>query len=456
MFKQLFTIPIKLSLLIIVFVIFFGALWDSPLKATSPAPEIEWQKTFGGSFRDEVHSFQKTSDGGFILAGMTESKDGDVTGRRGNSDFWIVKIDRQGNLKWQKTLGGVSRDSAHSIDETSDGGFIVSGVTFSEDGDVQGKHGGDDFWIVKLNVLGNLEWQKCLGGSETDISNSIQETSDGGFITTGLSRSRDGDATENHGGFDYWIVKLDRQRNIQWQKSLGGSGNDYANNVLETADGGFIIIGASDSADGDVTDNHGESDAWIVKLNSQGNLEWQKSLGGSLEDSINSIQQTSDGGFIAVGQTKSRDGDVTENHGGDDLWIIKMDSQGNVLWQKTYGGSDYDKADSIQETSDGGFIAAGLTQSRDGDVTKNHGGWDYWILKLDDQGNLEWQKSLGGSLVDLAIRALETDGGGYLVAGTARSKDGDVANGFGGDDIWIVKLYSQEIAQTPQGIMGAK
>ncbi|MDR2353872.1 MAG: hypothetical protein LBF22_12115 [Deltaproteobacteria bacterium] len=233
----------------------------------------------------------------------------------------------------------------------------------------------------------NIEWQKSFGGSGSDEVRSIQITPDGGYIIAGLSLSNDSDVTGNHGKNDSWIVKLDFQGTIQWQKSLGGSDDDETRSIQITSDGGYIIAGESSSNDGDLTGNHGHYDAWIVKLDSQGTIQWQKSLGGSYEDAASSIQITSDGGYIIAGTSTSKDGDVTVNHGEFDAWIVKLDSQGTIQWQKSLGGSEWDVSSSIQITSDGGYIIAGYSRSNDGDVTVNHGERDFWIVKLQGQVN---------------------------------------------------------------------
>ena len=228
-------------------------------------------------------------------------------------------------IEWQKCLGGTSWDYAKSIQQTSGGGFIVAGETWSNDGDVSGNHGIVDSWIVKLNSSGDIIWQKCFGGTDDDVAFSIQQTSDGGFIVAGYTSSNDGDVSGNHGGGDYWVVKLDSSGTIQWQKCLGGTDNDEAKSIQQTSDGGYIVAGETWSNDGDVSGNHGNSDYWVVKLNSSGDIEWQKCLGGTVKDIAKTIQQTSDGGFIVAGYTNSNDGDVSGIHGDYyDFWVVKL------------------------------------------------------------------------------------------------------------------------------------
>jgi hypothetical protein len=278
----------------------------------------------GGSSDEWASSIQQTFDGGYIVAGYTYSNDGDVSGNHGNRDGWVVKLDASGSLLWQKCLGGNSSDWARSIQQTSDGGYIVAGETHSNDGDVSGHHGNGDGWVVKLDASGNLLWQKCLGGSSYDSVSSIQQTSDGGYIVAGSTYSNDGDVSGNHGNDDSWVVKLDASGNLLWQKCLGGSNWDYAESIQQTSDGGYIVAGITFSNDGDVSGYHGEGDGWIVKLDASGNLLWQKCLGGSYREWAYSIQQTSDGGYIVAGYTNSNDGDVSGNHGGEDGWVVKL------------------------------------------------------------------------------------------------------------------------------------
>jgi hypothetical protein len=346
---------------------------------------IQWQKCLGGSDNDYAYSIQQTTDSGYIVAGYSYSNDGDVTGHHGtyySPDYWIVKLNKHGNIQWQKSLGGSYIDQAYSIQQTRDSGYIVAGYSYSNDGDVSGNHGYADDWIVKLNKNGNIQWQKCLGGSRGDVASSIQQTTDSGYIIAGYSSSHDGDVTGKHGAVDYWILKLNKNGNIQWQKCLGGSAGDHAYSIQQTTDSGYIVAGWSESRNVDVKNNHGGTDYWIVKLNKNGNIQWQKCLGGGFADAAASIQQTTDGGYIVAGYSKSKDGDVSGKHGSYDYWIVKLDKQGNIQWQKCLGGHSADYAYSIQRTTDSGYIVAGYSESNNGDVRNNHGGTDYWIVKL--------------------------------------------------------------------------
>ncbi|MCL5037335.1 MAG: hypothetical protein M1269_09505 [Chloroflexi bacterium] len=387
-FNKIGFVPI--FLLITVALLFISGCWGINFSSTgSDIPSLQtWAKCLGGSGAEYAYSVQQTSDGGYIIAGKAFSNDGDVSGNHGNGDYWVVKLDNTGNIEWQKCLGGSGYEEAWSIQQTADGGYVVAGGTWSDDGDVSGLHGHWDYWIVKLGNAGNIEWQKCLGGSSDELAYSIQQTSDGGHIVAGGTYSNDGDVSGNHGTWDYWIVKLGNAGNIEWQKCLGGSGYEEARSIQQTADGGYIITGFTDSNDGDVSGNHGTWDYWVVKLDDEGSIVWQKCLGGSNDDNAYSIQQTSDRGYVITGETRSNDGDVSGHHGDTDYWVVKLDNTGNIVWQKCLGGTDDDRSYSILQATEGGYVVAGRTYSNDGDVSGNHGSDDYWVVKLDDEGGL--------------------------------------------------------------------
>jgi hypothetical protein len=418
-------------------------------------PTIEWQKSLGGTYDDYAYLIQQTTDGGYIIAGESLSNDGDVTGHYGTTtynDYWVVKLNSIGTIAWQKSLGGTYDDRATSIQQTMDGGYIVAGHSKSNDGDVTGHHGTTsyyDYWVVKLNSTGTIEWQKSLGGTFDDWGQSIQQTTDSGYIIAGYSSSNDGDVTGHHGTtttHDYWVVKLNSTGTIEWQKSLGGTYNDDASSIQQTTDGGYIVAGVSSSNDGDVTGHHGTSnyeDYWVVKLNSTGIIAWQKSLGGTSSDFAESIRQTTDGGYIVAGFSSSNDGDVTGNHGSLDYWVVKLNPTGTIAWQKSLGGTDVDLGLSIHQTTDSGYIIAGSCGSNDGDVTVNHGFYDYWVVKLNSTGTIQWQKSFGGTISECAYSILQTTDGGYIVAGMSFSNNGDVTGHHGTsstNDYWVVKL----------------
>lgn len=406
------------------------------------APLLQAQKSFGGSDYDAAYSTQQTKDGGFIVAGISLSADGDVTGNHGSYDCWVIKLNSSGIIQWKKALGGSLADAGVSVRQTNDGGYIVASYAESKDGDVDGNHGNQDYWIVKLDESGNTVWKKCFGGTLYDYPADIKQTKDGGYIIAGYTYSNNGDVTGNHGNYDCWIVKIDAKANIQWQKCFGGSAYDAGFSIVQTGDGNYIVAGCTLSKNGDVVGNHGGYDYWVLKLDVAGNKLWQKPLGGSGDDFAYSIDQTSDGGYIVAGSSNSKNGDVSGNHGSDDYWIVKLDTGANIQWQKSLGGAASEIAKSIHATKDGGCGITGYSKSGDGDVTGAHGSNDCWVVKLDVKGNIQWQRDLGGSNDDGGKNIQQTKDGGYIVAGYAQSNDGDVSGNHGSSDYWLVKLSS--------------
>ncbi|MFI5186287.1 MAG: hypothetical protein ACHQF0_06155, partial [Chitinophagales bacterium] len=424
------------------------------------APVIEWQKCFGSRYdADIANAVLVTSDGGFIMAGYTSGiDDGDVLGyhgAQGFGDIWIVKTDSKGTLQWQKCLGGDYFETGASILQTSDGGYILAGTEASVGCNFPDNHGSSaDFWVVKLTAVGDIEWQKAYGGSNTDGAYSIDFASDGGYIVAGFAQSTDDDVTQNHGNRDYWIIKIDAAGNLKWQKSLGGSGDDEIWSMKATPDGGCVATGFTQSSDGNITGYHGNTDEWVVKLDKDGNLQWQRALGGSSYDEGWSIQLTSDGGYIVAGVSGSNDGDVSGNHASlgafRDFWVVKLSNAGNIQWQKCYGGSLNETAYFILPTSDGGYLVTGQAESSDGDLNCNLGFTDEWIIKIDNAGNLQWQKNMGGSLYDEAYCIRPLSDGGYIVAGGVGSPDvkgyHDITGPKTVGDFWLVKLSAPVVA----------
>ena len=410
------------------------------LTVFSQAPAIQWAKNFGGTVTDKANSIQQTSDGGYIVAGETTSSNGDVTVNNGSTDYWVVKIDANGALQWQKSLGGLADDRANAVTQTTDGGYVVVGTTNSTNGDVTGNQGLYDFWVVKLTSTGSIAWQKCLGGTSIEEARAVQQTTDGGLIIVGDARSNNFDLTQNNGGQDFWAVKTNSLGTVVWQTSLGGIGNDIPYSVYQTSDGGYVLAGQTNSIGGDVTGNNGGIDYWVVKLSSTGALSWQKCYGGSSDDKASSIKQTSDGGYIIAGTAASTNGNITLNNGLENPWVVKTFSTGTIQWQKCFGGTFYDAANSIQQTIDGGFIFAGVVSSNSIDVSGNHGGNDIWVTKLSTTGTLAWQKCLGGTGSDIGTAVQQTTDNGYVVCGRSNSTNGDITTNKGLEDFWVVKL----------------
>jgi hypothetical protein len=369
------------------------------VKLNSSGQKI-WDKTIGGSDEDKANSIIATDDGGFIVAGYSLSGiSGDKTeASKGSADFWVVKLNSVGQKVWDKTIGGNGSDGeTYSIISTADGGFVIAGYSNSGiSGDkTEINKGYYDYWMVKINSSGQVVWDKTIGGDNYDLVHSMTSTNDGGFVVVGLSYSGiSGDKTEaSRGAYDYWVVKLNSLGQKVWDKTIGGSGADGATSVIATSDGGFVITGSSSSGtSGDKTEaSKGTYDFWIVKLNSSGQKIWDKTIGGSSDDFAFSSLATSDGSVVIIGQSSSGiAGDKTEaSKGLIDFWIVKLNSSGQKIWDKTIGGSNDDFGYSIINTNDGGFVLGGQSSSGvSGDKTEvNRGSADYWIVKLSGSDN---------------------------------------------------------------------
>lgn len=404
-------------------------------------PEIEWQRCYGGTAFDNSRSLQQTTDGGYIMAGNTT---GGVPGFHGGArDILVVKLDAGGALEWQKALGGSATDDHGLIQQTNDGGFVLAGSTSSTDGDVVGNHGQFDHWVVKLDPFGVIQWQRALGGSASDGAYSVAETSDGGFLLAGETRSTDGDVLGNHGSADAWVVKLNADGEVQWQQCYGGSSTEAIFDLDIDADAGILITGYTASTDGDVTTMQGLQDFWVLKLDGNGMLQWQTSLGGSGYELATSLCVANDGGYYVTGWTDSEDGDVTGHHGDVDVWVVKLDATGSLVWQRALGGSNADGAYTVNPMDDGGCLVAGYTSSVDGDVGGVNGNSDAWLMRLSPSGVLVWQQLFGGSGGEGFRDIHRTMDGGSALAGTTSSNDGGVSGNHGESDFWLVKLSNE-------------
>ncbi len=435
--------------------------------ASALAQDILWEKSYGGKHAEYLMDAQPTADFGFILAGSSLSvKSGNKTeNNRGDLDYWIWKIDENGDPEWQKTLGGDSADFLQSIALTNDGGFILAGVSSSNTGfdKKDDTHGLDDFWVVKLNAKGAEEWQVTLGGEGQEKLHNIQPTRDGGYILGGTSSShKSGNKTEDSfGGLDYWIVKLDSKGKLIWQKTFGGKYADELRSLTPTADGGYLVGGYSNSpASGNKRqDNVGEGDYWIIKLDAIGTEEWQKVLGGTGDDQLYVVHQTYDYGYVLAGNSNSSSGESKSvgNQDGTDFWVVKLDTSGEVVWQQTYNFGKTDILTSLIENEDhtlliGGFAKGEFTTSKlKGKTLKQvqakakKGTDDYIVLKINEKGDAIWDTSVGSQGEDILKKALETRDGGYLLTGTSNAKpSGDKKTQQGSNDFWVVKLKDKD------------
>ncbi len=371
--------------------------WDYWIIKLDSLGGKQWDKDFGGGDYDYLYSLQQTSDGGYILGGASLSGiSGDKTQPTwGAYDYWILKTDSLGNKQWDKNFGGTDYDILYSLQQTNDGGYILGGASLSGmSGDKTQPSWGDyDYWIIKTDSLGNKQWDKDFGGIDDDYLYSLQQTSDGGYILGGYSRSGiSGDKTQpSWGTDDYWIIKIDSLGNKQWDKDFGGTSYDILSYLKQTIDKGFILGGRSASGiSGDKTQpSWGDFDNWIVKTDSLGIKQWDKDFGGTdVEDALGNISETADGGYLFAGNSYSNiSGNKTENNLGlEQTWVVKTDSLGIKEWDKTLLTLGHDETGFAIQTKDGCYIMGNETDGGiGGDKTQpTQGDYDYWIIKFCD------------------------------------------------------------------------
>ncbi len=419
----------------------------------SQAPVKQWDADFGGSENEQFAAAQQTKDGGYIIGGYSESDtSGDVTQpNRGSSDYWIVKTDSNGIKQWDARFGGTSVDQLTCLQQTRDGGYILGGISFSGIGGdkTQPSQGSSDFWIVKINAQGKKEWDARFGGTSVDELRSLQQTADGGYILGGASLSaRGGDKTQNtKGGKDFWIVKTNARGVKQWDADFGGDEFEELFSVVQTTDGGYMLGGYSRSGvKGDKTDpSRGRYDYWIVKTDFRGKKQWDATYGGKDDDWLTQLRQTQDKGYILGGWSWSgNSGDKSQPSKGDnDYWIIKIDAIGVRQWDAAFGGSSNDYLNPIEQTADGGYILGGYSSSPvSGDKTQpTQGGTDYWMVKTNANGKKQWDADFGGSEFDFLFALQQTKDGGFILGGYSSSNtSGDKTQDSKGlNDYWVVK-----------------
>ena len=391
----------------------------------SYSQNVAWKKCFGGSKEDMSWSIINSNDNAFIIVGNSKSNDGDVSSNNGSGDFWVIKIDTSGAIIWEKSYGLSNYERPFSITTANDGGYIIAGYRNSIGGDAKNS----DFWVVKISEEGELIWDKLYGGSDFDNARHIMKTNDNGYIVSGTTT-----LPENFHRSAVRLIKIDNSGNIIWEKTyLSSSCINFGSSIL-TPDNGIIFI-ASDCT----TAN---TDYIIVKLDENGNMEWRKEYGGSLNDTPSAIKHCKEGGYIIVGSSSSNNGDVINNHGGAfDFWVIKISNNGNLISSMCYGGSKSDRAYDVIQNNNNEFIVVGYSNSNDGDVTNNTDKTDYWIINIDTENNLKWEKCIGDySGEDIARSVIQASDKSYLIAGYTDSYEGVVYDNHGDKDFWVIKL----------------
>ena len=362
-------------ILICVLMSIFGTLQT---KCVQP-PESEWAEEYGGSYGDTGYQVLQTPDGGYAISCYTNR------GSVGQEDFYLVRTYANGTMKWDKTYATNLRDVPYNLIQTNDGGFALAGYT--------GSYNHEDFWLVKTDSSGNHEWNKTYGGSQRDIANVIIQTSDGGYVIAGETSSY------GAGSIDFWMVKTDVNGDVQWSRTYGGSGQDFAAEAVQTVDGGYALFGWTMSF------GAGGRDFWLVKTDVEGNELWNKTYGDTLwEEGFFGIQ-TNDGGYAMLGWTESY------GAGGEDFWLVKTDSSGNHQWNKTYGGMEDERGYCVVQTIDGEYALAGNTRSL------GAGGEDFWLVKTDVNGIVLWNQTYGGTNNDSPRYIIQTHDKGYALTG---------------------------------------
>jgi hypothetical protein len=376
--------------------------WTATAVALQKA---SWAVSLGGAGPDEAFAVQPALDGGYVVAGNASSHSA------GGRDVRVTRLDLYGDTLWQHTYGGAGDDGAYSLLTVSDG-YLVAGWTGSFGlGTSDSSH---DAWLLKLDVGGQVLWQKTYGGLGDDAIKQVVATRDGGYVLAGYTSSF------GPGGLNAWVLKLDGAGNVLWQKVLGGDGEDVASAVAATQDGGVIVAGYTASA------GAGADDVWVFKLDGAGNLVWQQTYGGPQGETAQAVLATDDGGYLVAGNTGSFGQDA--GSGSLDAWVLRLDGAGQVVWQNTYGAAGSDGGAALAQASDGGYVLAGFT-------SLGNGAGDGWLLHLDDSGGLVWQHTFGTTGAD-GFHAVQPVPGGYLLAGLT-SQPG------AGSDAWVIKTDEQ-------------
>jgi len=418
------------------------------VSAFSQAPSVVWSRAYGGPFTDSVYNLFPMENGGLLMCATSSSIAGDVIGNHGNFDAWIVKTNPNGSIAWQRSYGGTQNEGGYSLAPTPDGGFFMGGAARSTDGDVtDGNNGLGDVWVFKADAAGNIVWQKTLGGTQAEYALDIVALPDGGAIAMGPTSSTNMDVTGNHGDQDYWLIRFSATGTVLWKKTFGGSFTDTPNRMLLLPSNEIVICGVTSSNNGDVSGNHGSFDGWVIKVDLDGNMIWQHCYGGPSGDNLYDIKATQDGNLILCGFSQSSGGDIPSNMGSSDTWILKIDTSGTILWQKHYAGTGWDQAHVILPTADAGYLVGFASSSSDGDFPEYYGGNgpDVWLAKLDASGEMVWTTRYAGSDEDYPDALVQFPDGSYALGCSVTSGNGHFATSHGQYEAFVVRLTAENL-----------
>lgn len=411
-----------------------------------PEVTLNTIQTFGGSKNDVINSIVATNDGGYAVLGYTQSNNFDIVNKSNESfDFWVMKFSSEDQILWNRTFGGSDDDRGVDIVATNDGGFAILGAASSSDLEVSQNAGSHDFWMLKITAEGTVMWEKSFGFSGSDKGISLTNTADNGFLLTGvLDVSASGGqgnskGTQRHSGGDVWVLKLSSNGTLEWSTYFGGSFTDTPFGVVETSNNEYIIAASSDSEDFNISNNKGTYDFWVFRITSEGTLVWEKNFGGSEIDEARAIAAADDGNFIIVGDTRSADVDVSNNNGAADIWVLKISPEGILIWEKTIGATGFDAARSISKMQDNGFLISGSSRSSTAGFI-NQGQNDAFLFKINSEGIMEWQETVGGSEIDFLYDAIELNNRTIIAVGESNSADGDISENKGFSDGLIIKI----------------
>ena len=429
-----------------IFIFFCGCV-KSEFIITNKNYELDNIKTFGGSDDDEANDIINTSDGGFMVIGSSKSNDGLIQNKMDlESDIILMKFDSDKSIEWVKNYGGSRDDRGQSVVEVSGIGYALLGYSMSNDGDASRNEGFHDNWVILIDSIGNIIWEKSYGFSGHDHAYNIIKTKDGNLFFNGfldVTASRGLGSTEKveksikHGVGEFWCHKIDLDGNILWRKYFGGTNNDRSYDSIETADGDFIIVGSSESSDNDISSPKGSYDIWVIKLSSNGDFLWERSYGGSKYETANSIIQSSDKKIHILGSTLSDDKDISFQMGSSDVYLLTIDSDGNLLSGQTFGGSNFDMGKKIEIDNKDNLWLTGYSRSIDFDLSFNKGKNDAVLVQLSKNRILKKVLAIGAEGEDIANSLIHFNENEIIVAGYSDSRGDYFVENKGGKDIFL-------------------